>query len=168
MASERAAGSRTEEIQPVPPSLSPVQSAAAAIVVAVVYLAGMKIGSAVTAAGSPISTLWPPHALLMAAFLVSPRRLWPLFLAVLLPAHLLFQRQLGIPWGASLGWFVGNTGEALLGAALLRPSDKRAPLFGTSRSVIRFVLFGALLAPIVTSFWDAAVVLWAGLGSNYC
>jgi signal transduction histidine kinase len=127
----------------------------------------MKIGSALTAAGSPISTLWPPNALLMAALLVSPRRLWPLFLAVLLPAHVVFQRQLGIPLGASLGWFVGNTGEALIGAALLRMSDTRQPLFETSRDVIRFVLFGALLAPILTSFWDAAVVVWAGLGSNY-
>jgi len=138
-----------------------------AILVSAVYLVGMKIGSALTAAGSPISTLWPPNALLMAALLVAPRRLWPLFLAVLLPAHVVFQRQLGIPLGASLGWFVGNTGEALLGAAFLRTSGEREPLFETNRDVIRFVLFGALLAPIVTSFWDAAVVVWAGLGSNY-
>ena len=167
MASERAAGGGTEAVQPPAPDLGSFRSAVAAIVVSVIYLVGMKVGSASTAAGSPISTLWPPNALLMAALLVSPRRLWPLFLAVLLPAHVVFQWQLGIPLGASLGWFVGNTGEALLGAALLRPHGRREPLFETSRGVIRFVLFGALLAPIVTSFWDAAVVRWAGLGSNY-
>ena len=60
-----------------------VQSAAAAIGVAVVYLAGMKVGSALTFPGQPISTLWPPNAILMAALLVAPRRLWPLFLAIL-------------------------------------------------------------------------------------
>jgi integral membrane sensor domain MASE1 len=103
----------------------------------------------------------------MAALLVSPRRLWPLFLAILLPVHVVFQRQLGFPLGASLGWFVGNTAEALLGAALLRPIGKPERLFETGRGLIQFIVFGALVAPIVTSFWDAAVVLAAGLGTNF-
>src|SRR5262249_54713163 len=147
MASERAAGGGTEAVGLPPVHFVSIRSVAVAILVSAVYLFGMKIGSALTAAGSPISTIWPPNALLMAALLVSPLRYWPLFLAVLLPAHVLFQMRLGIPLGASLGWFVGNTGEALLGAALVRPSGRREPLFETGRGVIRFVLFGALLAP---------------------
>jgi PAS domain S-box-containing protein len=146
---------------------SSVQSAAAAIGVAVVYLAGMKVGSALTSPGQPISTLWPPNALLMAALLVAPRRLWPLFLAIVLPAHILFQLQAGVPLATSLGWYVGNAGEALIGAALLRPTDRVRPLLRTVRGGIRFVLYGALIAPLVTSFWDAAVVVWTGLGSGY-
>jgi signal transduction histidine kinase/integral membrane sensor domain MASE1 len=139
----------------------------AALAVSALYLGGMKVGSALTTPGMPISTLWPPNALLMGALLVTPRRLWPLFLTVLLPVHFFFQRHLGIPPGASLGWFIGNTGEALIGAALLRATSRGEPLFATARGVVRFVLFGALLAPIVTSFFDAGVVLASGLGSNY-
>lgn len=41
-----------------------------------------------------------------------------LVLAVL-PAHLLGSAE-GIPVVPALGWFVGNTGEALLGAACIR------------------------------------------------
>jgi PAS domain S-box-containing protein len=146
---------------------SSLQSAAAAIGVAVVYLAGMKVGSALTSPGQPISTLWPPNALLMAALLVAPRRLWPLFLAIVLPAHVLFQLRAGMPLATSLGWYVGNTGEALIGAALLRTTARGRPLLRTVRGGIRFVLYGALVAPLVTSFWDAAVVVWTGLGSGY-
>src|SRR5262245_7770576 len=167
MNSERAARLRTSEVRPWWPEILSPSSLAAALVVSIVYLGGMKVGSALTAPGSPISTLWPSNALLMAAFLVAPRRLWPLFLAVLFPAHVLFQRQLGLPLVASLGWFVGNTGEALLGAWFLRRSGDREPLFGTVRSGIRFVLFGALLAPLLTSFLDAGFVCATGLASGY-
>jgi signal transduction histidine kinase/integral membrane sensor domain MASE1 len=167
MPPERQPTPPAEEMRLSPPQSSVVRSAAAAITVSAAYLAGMKIGSALTAPGMPISTLWPPNALLMAAFLVAPRRLWPLFLAVLLPVHVLFQTHLGLPLGASLGWFVSNTGEALIGAALLRSTGRGERQFATARGVVRFVLFGALLAPIVTSFWDAGVVLLTGLGSNY-
>ena len=148
------------------PRMPSVGAVAAALAVSAVYLLGMRIGSALTATGSPISTLWPPNALLMAVLLLSPRRLWPIFLAVLFPVHVLYQRALGVPLDASLGWFVGNTGEALIGAALLRRFETDQ-LFGSLRSVLRFVLFCVVLAPIVTSFWDAAVVVSTGLGSDY-
>ncbi|HKA37009.1 MAG TPA: MASE1 domain-containing protein, partial [Thermoanaerobaculia bacterium] len=150
----------------LPEVLSPT-SLALALAVAILYLGGMKVGSALTAPGQPISTLWPPNALLMAALLVAPRRLWPLFLAVLLPAHVLFQRQLGLPLAASLGWFVGNTGEALLGAAFLRRSGSEEPIFRTVRCGIRFILYAGLLAPLLTSFLDAGVVIATGLAPGY-
>ncbi|HKD11606.1 MAG TPA: MASE1 domain-containing protein [Thermoanaerobaculia bacterium] len=167
MPPERQSAAPAQEARLSPLNSPVLQSAVAALAVSALYLAGMKIGSALTAAGTPISTLWPPNALLMAALLVAPRRLWPLFLAVLLPVHVLFQTHLGLPLGASLGWFLGNTGEALIGAALLRATSRGEPMLGTTRGVVRFVLLGALLAPIVTSFWDAAVVLATGLGSGY-
>jgi signal transduction histidine kinase/integral membrane sensor domain MASE1 len=167
MASEQTAQPTTTSIRVSIPETPFVLPAAAAIAVCLLYVAGMQVGSALTAAGSPISTLWPPNALLMAALLISPRRLWPLYIGLLLPVHLLFQHHLGLPLPASLGWFVGNTGEAVLGAALLRRSKGEEPLFNTVRGAIRFVLLGALFAPALTSFWDAAVVVSTGMGSNY-
>jgi PAS domain S-box-containing protein len=168
MSSEPAVRPSAQALRARPPRSSLVVPTAAALAVAATYLVGMWIGSALTAPGSPISTLWPPNALLMAAFILAPRRFWPLFLVVLLPVHVVFQRQLGLPLGVSLGWFAGNTGEALLGAAFVRSGTGEGErVFESTRGVIRFVLLGALLAPLVTSFLDAAVVQLAGLGSDY-
>jgi len=127
----------------------------------------MFIASQLKAPGSPIHVLCPPNAFLMAAFIVSPRRRWPLYLAVLLPVHLAVQLGQGLPLAASLGWFVGNTGEALLGAWLLqREGGTRSP-FATVHGAMRFVVYGALVAPAITSFWDAGTVVLTGVGSGY-
>jgi signal transduction histidine kinase/integral membrane sensor domain MASE1 len=127
----------------------------------------MFIASQLKAPDSPIHVLWPPNAFLMAAFILSPRRRWPLYLAVLLPVHLAVQLGQGLPLAASLGWFVGNTGEALLGAWLLRTEGGTLSPFQTVRGAIRFVVYCALLAPAISSFWDAGSVVLTGVGSGY-
>src|SRR4029077_20506784 len=95
------------------------------------------------------------------------RMWWALLLAVL-SAHLLAQLHSGVPVWTVLGWFLGNTGEALLGAACIRrfQKDERA-LFQSVRGITIFLLFGVLAAPALTSFLDAAAVVRAELGSNY-
>src|SRR4051794_23960190 len=49
---------------------------AAAAGVAAIYYVGAKLGLALTVPPLPVSILWPPNALLLAALLVSPRRWW--------------------------------------------------------------------------------------------
>jgi signal transduction histidine kinase len=108
-----------------------------------------------------------PQCVLLAAFLLTPLRIcWVLLLAVL-PVHLLIQLTVGIPVLSSLGWFVGNTGEALLGAACIRYFKKERPLFESVQGIVVFLAFGVLLATLVTSFVDAASTVLTGLGSNY-
>ena len=142
-------------------------SAALGLLVALGYYAGSQIGFFLTPTGTPISTFWPPNAILLAAFLLtSPRTWWVLVLAVL-PAHLLVQLRTGIPLISALVWFVGNTGEALLGAVCVRIFKKDKPLFESANGVIVFLAFGVLLPIIATSFLDAAGVVLTGLGQNY-
>ncbi|HKF44210.1 MAG TPA: PAS domain-containing protein [Thermoanaerobaculia bacterium] len=167
MNSEAAAGPRATGVRLAPLGAVSVSSIASAVAVSAVYLAGMKVGSLLKAPGQPISALWPANALLMAALIIAPRRLWLLFLTFLLPAHLVFQRQLGAPLLTSLGWFVGNTGEALLGAALLLRTGKGERPLETVRGGIRFVLYAALAAPLATTFWDAGMVVATGAGSGF-
>ena len=47
----------------------------AALAMAVTYYAGAKIGLALTFEPFPLSILWPPNALLLAALLLAPTRL---------------------------------------------------------------------------------------------
>ena len=127
-----------------------------ALLVAIGYYAGTRIGFLFTPAQTAISAFWPPNAILLAAFLLTPARMWWALLLAVLPAHLLAQLHSGVPVWTVLGWFLGNTGEALLGAACIRrfQKDERA-LFQSVRGVTIFLLFGVLAAPALTSFLDA-------------
>src|SRR5262245_56436339 len=68
-----------------------------ASLVGIGYYVGTRVGFALTPSGQPNSTFWPPNAILLAAFLLAPRRVWWTFLLTVLPAHLLAQWQTGVP-----------------------------------------------------------------------
>lgn len=124
--------------------------------VAISYYTGSKLGFFLTPNGTPISAFWPANAILLAGFLLIPVRAWWSLLLTLLPVHFLVQLQTGIPVLPALGWFVGNTGEALLGALCIRLFKKESPLFESVRGMLTFLLFGVLLAPMASSFVDSA------------
>jgi signal transduction histidine kinase len=153
-----------EIIRPVPHFF---HTSAIALFVAFSYYAGSQIGFFFTPAQSPIAAFWPPNAILLAAFLLTPPRIWWVLLLAVLPAHLAIQLRTGIPLLSSLGWFVGNTSEALLGAACIHYFKKEKPLFESVKGFVVFVAFGVLLAPLLTSFVDAASTVLTGLGRNY-
>ncbi|HZN96691.1 MAG TPA: MASE1 domain-containing protein, partial [Gemmatimonadales bacterium] len=88
----------------------------AALVVAVAYYLGAKLGLALTLRPSPISTLWPPNSILLAALLLTPANWWPIILLGALPAHLAVELPSGFPPQLVMGWFVSNCSEALIGA----------------------------------------------------
>ena len=149
------------------PLAAAVNTPVIALVVAVSYYLGSQIGFLLTPANTPISTFWPPNAILLAALLLTPARVWWVLVLAVLPAHLLVQLRTGIPLISALAWFVGNAGEALLGAACVRIFKKDKPLFESVYGVIVFLAFGVLLPTLATSFLDAAGVLLTGLGRNY-
>jgi hypothetical protein len=51
------------------------------------YYIGAKIGFAVTFRPHPISVLWPPNSVLVAALLLTPPRIWWFILLAAFPAH---------------------------------------------------------------------------------
>jgi two-component system sensor kinase FixL len=143
------------------------QPVLSAVLTGIAYYLGAKLGLALTPAGFPISTLWPPNAILFAALLLVPIRNWWLILLAVLPAHLFVQLQGDVPLLRSIGWFITNTSEALLGAALLRKYCKRNSCFDSLLDVGRFLICGVIAAPFVTSFLDAGVVAATGWQSEY-
>ena len=153
--------------------VSPAQSvrrnlrvAGPALAVAIGYYAGTRIGFLMTPSGQPNSTFWPANAILLAAFLLAPRRIWWALLLAVLPAHLLAQMQTGVPVWTALGWFISNSAEALFGAFCITRFT-RENQFETVRGVFVFVTFGVLISPFVTSFLDAAAVVITGWGHGY-
>ena len=148
----------------VPRTLSPVT---AALLVGVSYYVGTRIGFAWTPNGQPTSAFWPPNAILLAVLLLVPRSAWwALFLAVL-PAHMFAQLQVGVPVWTAAGWFITNSVEAFIGAYfIIKFSDSERRL-DSVRGVFVFVVFGVLVAPLATSFLDAAAVVITGWGKGY-
>jgi signal transduction histidine kinase len=137
------------------------------LLAAISYYAGSQIGFLLTPKYTPISTFWPPNAIVLAILLLTPSRIWWVIMLAVLPAHLLIQLKTGIPLATSLTWFAGNTGEALLGAALTRHFARHRPLFRSLRGVVVFLTFGILLPTFVTSFLDAGGVRLTGLGRDF-
>src|SRR5262245_54688203 len=52
------------------------------------YYLGCKVGFALTFKPHPVSVLWPPNSVLVAALLLTPPRSWWFVLLAALPAHL--------------------------------------------------------------------------------
>ncbi|MCG2595458.1 MASE1 domain-containing protein [Ramlibacter sp. XY19] len=139
------------------------QFPAAAAGIAAAYFAGAKLGMALTFSPLPISVLWPPNALLMAALILFPRRWWWGLVAAAFPAHLLVQIEGGVPTAMVLCWFVSNVTEAVIGATLMARLAGPVPMLRSAQSVIGF-LCTAIAAPFFSSFLDAAFVRTIGWG----
>src|SRR5262245_44609518 len=137
-----------------------------ALWVATAYYLGAKVGLAFTFEPHPISVLWLPNSLLLAALLLAPASSWWLLLAAALPAHLLAELQSGVPPTMVLGWFASNSVEALIGAVCIRRFCAVPLRFESFRDVGVFLLFGAFLAPLLSSFLDAALVTAIGWGEG--
>src|SRR4051812_39004433 len=140
--------------------------AAPALLVAAGYYVAACIGFAFTLQPYPISTLWPPNALLLAALLLAPTRAWWWLLAAALPAHLVVELQSGVPMAMALGWYVSNCTEALIGAGLARSFVPWPLRLDSLRSTGIFLFCGALAGPLVSSFLDAALVSLVGWGER--
>ena len=138
-----------------------------ALLVAISYYVGTRIGFAWTPIGRPNSTFWPANAILLAALLLTPRRTWWTLFLALLPVHMLAQLQAGVPVWTALGWFITNTSEALIGALCIARLTHPRNTLDNVRGVFTFVVFGVVLAPLATSFVDAAAVVVTGWGRAF-
>src|SRR5207249_5350004 len=130
----------------------------AALLVFAAYYLGAKIGFALTFRPHPVSVLWPPNSILLAALLLTPVRVWWVILLAAFPAHLAAQLQSNVPPTMILGWFISNSCEALIGAGCVRYLIDRPVRFDRLRNVGIFCFFAAFLAPLLSSFLDSAFV----------
>src|SRR5438477_80078 len=103
--------------------------------VALAYYLGAKIGFALTFRPHPVSVLWPPNSILLAALLLTPVRVWWVILLAAFPAHLTVQLQSNVPPMMILCWFISNACEALIGAGCVRYLIDRPVRFDRLRNV---------------------------------
>jgi two-component system, LuxR family, sensor kinase FixL len=122
----------------------------------------VRIGLAFTPVDSAVSLLWPPNAIVLAALLFFPPRLWIWPLLAVLPAHVIAEVSMGVPLAMAACWYVSNVSEALLGAGILFYFLGEAPRFDRVRHVALYLVAAVLCAPVLSSFLDAAFVALVG------
>src|SRR5215470_14883502 len=130
------------------------------------YYLGCKIGFALTFQPHPVSVLWPPNAIVVAALLLTPVRLWWFVLLAAFPAHLAAQLQSDVPPLMIVCWFISNASEALIGAGLTRYAIGGPLRFTSLRNVGIFCLCVVFIGPFLSSFLDAAFVVWNHWGHD--
>ncbi len=137
-----------------------------ALSVCLAYYLGAKIGFALTLRPHPVSVLWPPNSILLAALLLTPMRIWWVILLAAFPAHLAAQLQSNVPPTMILCWFISNSCEALIGAGCVRYLIDRPVRFDRLRNVGIFCFFAAFLGPFLSSFLDSAFVVFNHWGQD--
>src|SRR5215212_5192467 len=113
-----------------------------------------------------VSALWMPNSILLAGLLLMPRRWWWLVILAVLPAHLASELSSGVPTAMVLSWFATNVAQALLAVFCVSKLVDDRLRFDRFRDLTIFILFGAFLAPFLSSFLDASLVKLNGWGNN--
>ncbi len=135
-------------------------------VVSVSYYLTAVIGFEFALQPGSVSALWMPNSILLAGLLLTPRRWWGLVILAALPAHLASELSSGVPTAMVLSWFISNVAQALLAAFCICKLVEDRVRFDRFRDLTIFMLFGAFLAPFLSSFLDAALVKLNGWGNN--
>jgi len=137
-----------------------------AVVTAVAYVAGARLGLAFTIQPAPVAVLWPPNAILLAALLLVRARNWPLILIAVLPVHLAIELRAGVPMPMVLSWYVSNCSEALIGAAITRRLIGESGRLNSVRAYLAFFIGAVLLGTSLSSFLDAGFVAFNDYGAE--
>ena len=128
------------------------------LLVALGYYVGASIGFALKFPDVTPSVMWPPNAILTATLLVTRPRRWWIYMLAALSAHLAVELPVMSPAALVFGLFVTNCTEAMLGAGLVHWLSDQPGRFDTLHRMALFVVAAAVVAPLVSTFPDAALV----------
>jgi two-component system sensor kinase FixL len=129
-----------------------------AIVTGLAYYIGGLVGLQLRLPASTPSVLWPPNPILTTALLLTAPNRWGAVLFGALVAHVAVELPTGWPTALVTLIFVTNCSEALLAAAGIRWLSDSPTAFDTGGRLGIFLLSAAIVAPLVSTFADAAVV----------
>ena len=126
---------------------SRLSSLGLSLVVAIVYFLGAELGLSLAELHENVTPVWPPTGIAIASLLIFGSRVWPGIFIGALAANLLTS----IPVASAIGIATGNTLEALVAWFLLQRTKRWDKSFGSVRDVMTFVVYAAVLAPLVSA-----------------
>lgn len=131
------------------------------LLVGLAYYAGAWLGVTQTITPEGIAILWPPNAILLAAFLILPYRQWPLIALAALTAECLADMAFFPLWTA-LAFGAINIFETSLAAGLIRREIRREFDFNSLKRGACFLLYGPFLSSSLAALFGAAVYVVLG------
>ena len=142
------------------------RSSLAALATAGAYFLTAEFGARIAFPSAPVSVLWAPNAILLAALALAKPKHWWLYLAAVLVAHFAAQWPV-LPLSQVITQFFANCGVALFGALALRRSGETGLAFDRLRVTINLLVFGAFLGPLLTSLAMSAVFVQIRLTDQF-
>jgi PAS domain S-box-containing protein len=116
------------------------------LVITACFLAG-DLGLKLTILHPPVSPVWPPTGVALAAMLLLGYRVWP---EVLISSFLVC--ELGsTPLNASIAISIGNTLEAVTAAYLVNKFARGIKAFDTTQDVFKFILAACIVSPAISA-----------------
>jgi signal transduction histidine kinase/ActR/RegA family two-component response regulator len=123
---------------------------------AVVYVAAAHLGLSLAFSVRQVSPVWPPTGIAIAVLLRLGPRYWPAIAVGALVANL----GTGAPIGAAAGIALGNTLEAVAGAALLRRAAGRDLEMVRLREFVALLAAAVMASAVSATFGTASLALW--------
>jgi PAS domain S-box-containing protein len=121
-----------------------------------------KLGWALMIRPEMLWPIWPGCAILLAALLLAPRRIWPILIAAGLAGFVLYDLQVGLPLRPMLLLILTDITEVLIAALGVGYSFDGLPRLNSIKSLARYSFFAVILAPLA-----AASIAAAAFGGNY-
>ena len=142
------------------------QKAAPPLATALAYVLAARVGAWLAFPSAPVSALWAPNAILLAALLLTRRERWWIYLLTVLPFHFLVQLP-ELPFARVAIQYAANAAVAVLGAWALVELCPHPRRFDRLRTVLVLVLFAGFIAPLVTSLLMVLAFSLAGIPADF-
>lgn len=133
---------------------------------ALAYALAAMAGGGFAFPSAPVSALWAPNAILLAALLLARRERWWIYLLAVLPFHLLVQLP-DIPFVRAAIQYGANMAEAVIGAYALLLLGTQPPRFDRLKPIVTLVLVGGVVAPLGTSLFMVGAFALAGIPADF-
>jgi integral membrane sensor domain MASE1 len=124
-----------------------VQFTVIPVALALLYVAGARLGLQLAYVTPTATAVWPPTAIALAALLVFGTRLWPVIFVGAMLVNLYTVESVA----SVLVIAAGNTLEAVVGAALVRRFARGLEAFDRAADAFRFAGLTALVATPISA-----------------
>jgi signal transduction histidine kinase len=133
------------------------------LVVAIAYYLGAEVAFYIgTLSDKIFAIFWPPNVILFCALVIAPQRRWWLYIAAVLPAHVIAEHGVGMPAPQIIVAFATNCMVALLNAYAVRRFVGDPPWFGTFQKAALYIIIAVGPCPALSAFGGAFVPILGG------
>jgi signal transduction histidine kinase len=134
------------------------------------YYALAIVGTVLSVPPSGFAVIWPATAFLISVLLLTPLRLWWIFLAAIVPTHfhMVYEfQQADVPVIVVLCQLVGNFSLAVITALVTRATSETPLRFNDFQCLLKFILLAGLVVPSVVNALVLRAHLWTGWATDF-